>query len=322
MNTVFSASDAALFGADAGSSWDAAASTSAAPASKSIWGGGLGLYQEVQPLSSWGAPPPKPKQAAPLTATCLKGWTRQTAPSQSSCEYSAASSDSDGGSAGGQEQQQRVPQPVQPQGQTQRGVVKKWNVEKGFGFLQPVAGGEDVFVHHAVINAQGFRSLAEGSEVEYEAIEVAPGRKKAVSVTPKQTNQMVTVAPTPARPAVVAPPCFVQPQQQPQPQPQPQQVQVQVQQQQQQQPQQPQQQTQTQTQPQQPQQQQQQPMATYLMNNNSNNAAQHPGAPRYAIIAPVGTTPLQMQQQVQQFALQQPQQGRHALNEIPLVFQN
>eukprot|EP00754_Rhynchopus_humris_P023731 Rhum_TRINITY_DN14847_c2_g1::Rhum_TRINITY_DN14847_c2_g1_i1::g.125674::m.125674 len=137
MNTVFSASDVALFGSDAGSNWDAAASTPAAAAPdaapKSIWGGGLGLYQEVQSLSSWGPPPPAP----------------------------------------------------QPQ-----------------------------------------------------------------------------------------------------------------------------------------QQQQQAPMATYIMNNSSNNAAQHPGAPRYAIIAPVGTTPLQMQQQVQQFALQQPQQGRHALNEPPLVFQN
>ena len=54
----------------------------------------------------------------------------------------------------------------------QRGIVKRWNLEKGYGFIQPVEGGDDVFVHHSVIHAQGFKSLMEGSDVEYESLQV------------------------------------------------------------------------------------------------------------------------------------------------------
>jgi CspA family cold shock protein len=47
------------------------------------------------------------------------------------------------------------------------GTVKWFNDSKGFGFISQ-EGGEDVFVHHTAIQADGFRSLAEGDKVEFE----------------------------------------------------------------------------------------------------------------------------------------------------------
>ena len=54
------------------------------------------------------------------------------------------------------------------------GTVKWFNDAKGFGFITQDNGGEDVFVHHTSIQADGFRSLAEGQKVEFE---VAKGPK-------------------------------------------------------------------------------------------------------------------------------------------------
>jgi CspA family cold shock protein len=47
------------------------------------------------------------------------------------------------------------------------GTVKWFNDAKGFGFISQ-EGGEDVFVHHTAIQSQGFRTLAEGQQVEFE----------------------------------------------------------------------------------------------------------------------------------------------------------
>ena len=47
------------------------------------------------------------------------------------------------------------------------GTVKWFNDAKGFGFISQ-EGGEDVFVHHTAIQAQGFRTLAEGQKVEFD----------------------------------------------------------------------------------------------------------------------------------------------------------
>ena len=60
-----------------------------------------------------------------------------------------------------------------------KGTVKWFKDEKGFGFIETEDG--DVFVHHSVIEGEGFRSLREGQEVE---LEVAQGDKgpKAVKV--------------------------------------------------------------------------------------------------------------------------------------------
>ena len=73
--------------------------------------------------------------------------------------------------------------PGQGSGRTHTGVVKRWNLEKGYGFIQPIEGGDDVFVHHTVVHSKGFRSLMEGSVVEYEIIEIAPSRIRATKVT-------------------------------------------------------------------------------------------------------------------------------------------
>jgi len=55
-----------------------------------------------------------------------------------------------------------------------RGTVKWFNGEKGYGFITPDEGGEDLFVHYSGIAGSGFRSLEEGERVSYEP---ARGRK-------------------------------------------------------------------------------------------------------------------------------------------------
>jgi cold shock protein len=61
-----------------------------------------------------------------------------------------------------------------------RGVVKWFNDQKGYGFIQQ-EGGQDVFVHHTSIQSDGFRTLAEGDAVEFE-VEPGPKGPKAKNV--------------------------------------------------------------------------------------------------------------------------------------------
>jgi CspA family cold shock protein len=49
------------------------------------------------------------------------------------------------------------------------GTVKWFNATKGFGFITPEGGGEDLFVHQSEIQVQGYRELVEGQRVEFDA---------------------------------------------------------------------------------------------------------------------------------------------------------
>ena len=55
------------------------------------------------------------------------------------------------------------------------GIVKWFNDAKGYGFITPDAGGKDVFVHHSGIAGNGFKTLAEGAKVEFDASEGQKG---------------------------------------------------------------------------------------------------------------------------------------------------
>jgi cold shock protein len=63
------------------------------------------------------------------------------------------------------------------------GTVKWFSDEKGFGFITPDEGSKDLFVHHSSIQADGYRSLAEGAKVEYESEQGDKG-PKAINVRP------------------------------------------------------------------------------------------------------------------------------------------
>jgi cold shock protein len=56
-----------------------------------------------------------------------------------------------------------------------QGTVKWFSDEKGYGFISPDDGGEDLFVHHTGIAGNGFKSLDEGAKVSYEATQGKKG---------------------------------------------------------------------------------------------------------------------------------------------------
>ncbi len=57
----------------------------------------------------------------------------------------------------------------------QTGTVKWFNEAKGFGFITPDGGGEDLFAHFSQIESKGFRTLAEGQRVEFEVTQGPKG---------------------------------------------------------------------------------------------------------------------------------------------------
>lgn len=63
------------------------------------------------------------------------------------------------------------------------GVVKWFNDAKGFGFITPDEGGEDLFAHFSAISADGFKSLSENQKVSFD-VTIGPKGKQASNIKP------------------------------------------------------------------------------------------------------------------------------------------
>jgi len=62
------------------------------------------------------------------------------------------------------------------------GTVKWFNNAKGFGFITPDGGGEDLFAHFSAINMNGFKTLTEGQKVTFEITDGNKGKKQASNI--------------------------------------------------------------------------------------------------------------------------------------------
>jgi len=68
-----------------------------------------------------------------------------------------------------------------------QGTVKWFNDAKGFGFIEPEQGGDDVFAHFSAIQMEGFRTLKQGSRVSFELV-AGPKGQLAQNITPMEVN--------------------------------------------------------------------------------------------------------------------------------------
>jgi cold shock CspA family protein len=75
---------------------------------------------------------------------------------------------------------------------TELGRVKRYNVEKGFGFITPLSGGQDIFLHQSSLHVDGYRWVAEGMLVEYVRAPDKDGKEQAVRVT-AEGGQILTL---------------------------------------------------------------------------------------------------------------------------------
>lgn len=68
-----------------------------------------------------------------------------------------------------------------------QGTVKWFNNAKGFGFIRPEEGGEDIFAHYSTIQMEGYRTLKAGQDVNYE-LDAGPKGDHAASITPSEVE--------------------------------------------------------------------------------------------------------------------------------------
>lgn len=80
------------------------------------------------------------------------------------------------------------------------GTVKWFNDAKGFGFIQPEQGGDDVFAHFSAIQMDGFRTLRQGARVDFEVVQ-GPKGQLAQNIRPVDAAAALA---TPAAPTAVA----------------------------------------------------------------------------------------------------------------------
>jgi CspA family cold shock protein len=71
------------------------------------------------------------------------------------------------------------------------GTVKWFSDAKGFGFIEPQGGGEDIFAHFTAIQMEGFRTLVQGSKVEFDLVQ-GPKGNSAQNIRP--VNSEATAA--------------------------------------------------------------------------------------------------------------------------------
>ena len=67
------------------------------------------------------------------------------------------------------------------------GKVKWFNDAKGFGFIEPEAGGDDVFAHFSAIQMEGFRTLKQGSQVQFDLVQ-GPKGQLAQNIMPMEVT--------------------------------------------------------------------------------------------------------------------------------------
>jgi CspA family cold shock protein len=76
------------------------------------------------------------------------------------------------------------------------GTVKWFNDAKGFGFIEPEAGGEDIFAHFSAIQMEGFRTLKQGGRVRFEIVQ-GPKGQLAQNIAAIDTPDIAPAAPLP-----------------------------------------------------------------------------------------------------------------------------
>ncbi|MDZ7590388.1 MAG: cold shock domain-containing protein [Rubrivivax sp.] len=74
-----------------------------------------------------------------------------------------------------------------------QGTVKWFNDAKGFGFIEPVGGGDDVFAHFSAVQMEGFRTLKQGGRVSYDLVQ-GPKGSLAQNICPVQDGAATDAA--------------------------------------------------------------------------------------------------------------------------------